>query len=1362
MNDPHRIPIPPSPGPDAVSAVTAVRAALAARRYETARRLLRHPPPTTTPAEWQELLWLHYDVARALGEPRTALAMLQELSQIEMPNPTRLALCQAEIRRQLTGYEFYRTSAEARDGLGYETYAEQCRIQIDQALDRALAAADTDDLRLRVAAALVANGRHEQGETLRAQVAARSRATAAAPDMRPPLCGAVSGELHFPDQTPVADCTVVLGLAVEIVEQDPASFNQPDMHYYPRIGSLRSLESRTDSQGKFAFAQVPAGRHAFLAVRLDPDAFDVATRFVAHGLTVTAGGTTTVEATVDEWRSAPPEPFEDVLPAILHHGGRSYRKQRVERLRNPFYYDFPRQPYEFQVDRPPEPGSLLVSFDPCAPSATPAVLPFQAEADSVVCLTDLPARSDRLLALYTAEPPPAATPAAGPSPAAWLPQPDPDGTTAVIDTGCAAFRIAWGTAAHDATPPLLSVRGADGIWRGQGRFVLPAGVTVAHRITTVLSSGPLLLKVRTVCTLSQGATYALEFTAYRDEACLLVREQAPADLAGAFEFALPEFGGGRGFVHWTPENGSPHWHTLTAENTERVRLQESVMWWHPQCAFAYAMTAEGLEAQDYIGVFSLRRGDWIDRAFARIAQGPDDGNRELDWPYPEMIGSTISMITARTTSQGDACFRFGFFDGERQWGLLVSTLAQNDGPWKELSRVQHKFSSPRLNDFCRWQLDVADTLARPLVVAQRNKLRALRRKRNEPGLAQVWQRIASGENLPGPAEGVRFVVDGDPLIAWRKKLELVGVAHIRCRMTLLGRDHADMYSPVGARPITAWAEDYDLIAASGVFTPDEERLVRRFLMLMGHMHLETDLMNWRYGARNANFEADRVDVVGTVGLVFEGNPDAQTFVRHATEQTYRALDAYCTPGSGKWYENPPCYYLQALKCRINLLFHLWHRGRIDPAAVTRLPDFLRWGVLLLTPPFPIDAARLATGYDVEAYRAAPKARRVPPIGDHAGLGTWVPEHFALMGRALRGSDPELADLLAWAYQNGGSDGRAFGNLPLLFTALESDDLRPAPPAVLTSRRLEGFGSVFRGAFGTDREFYLLFKQGPGGYRYHRTEGSLLLFADYTPLVYDGGEAGETWRHSTLSFHAAHTPLAPGHVERFHSDAAVDFCQGVHPKALDPGEPTFLSDDCNAELVAVAHARFLEPRPAVSRSICWVKDEYVVIHDELDLPDGLLTHWHLQVVADAHTYDAAGGYRFAGRYGTDLQVLLPEQEFAETQVRQDPVLLRERGQSFTLRHLQLSRPAPRGIVAILRPLAAGQAPVAARLLRQGDRIVGVQVHGDGIADTLFFSRQPLTWNEAGLRFEGRYGACLRHAGQRTFVDLDRTVGAPPAS
>jgi len=111
-------------------------------------------------------------------------------------------------------------------------------------------------------------------------------------------------------------------------------------------------------------------------------------------------------------------------------------------------------------------------------------------------------------------------------------------------------------------------------------------------------------------------------------------------------------------------------------------------------------------------------------------------------------------------------------------------------------------------------------------------------------------------------------------------------------------------------------------------------------------------------------------------------------------------------------------------------------------------------------------------------------------------------------KLYRASDPAFADLLLWAWQAGGADGSYYGNLPLIFASLSEDDLKPADPPVLASRRLEGFGGVLRGNFGRDDEFYLLLKQGPGGYRYHRSEGSIILFADGKPLIYDGGEAGE--------------------------------------------------------------------------------------------------------------------------------------------------------------------------------------------------------------------------------------------------------------
>jgi len=600
--------------------------------------------------------------------------------------------------------------------------------------------------------------------------------------------------------------------------------------------------------------------------------------------------------------------------------------------------------------------------------------------------------------------------------------------------------------------------------------------------------------------------------------------------------------------------------------------------------------------------------------------------------------------------------------------------------------------------------------------------------------------------VSGPAKGLVFAVEGDPLLAWKLKLELVAAARTYSRMTLLGRDFSDLYSPVGARPITRWVEQYDLLAPSGVFTPAEERLVRAFFLLMAHMYMQTDLMNWQFNSRNANFEADRAEVVGMIGLAFPGNPDSARFVRHAAERMDKSLRVYCTPGSGKWYENPACYYLQASKCWMNLAFHLHRHGALNLSDLPRLKDFLQWGVLLLTPPCPSSYEIMSLGTTEEGYRQAEKVRRIPPIGDHAHLGPWVPEHYALIAPIYRSTDSQFADLLMWAYQAGGSDGGYFGNLPLLFAALSEEDLKPVPAPVLASRRLEGFGAVLRDHFDQPDEFYLLFKQGPGGYRFHRTEGSLVLFVHGKPLIYEGGEGGETWRHSTLSFYDSHTPLAPGHVERFHCFSEISLIQGVHPEAIQPGEPVFLSDVCDPALVSVARRRYAEPNPVDSRTVLWVRDEYVILHDELALPPSVVSHWHLQVVADEHVRNEKGSYLFRGRFGTDLQVLLPDQQFAAEGVEPLPLLEYRPRQTrcFTTRHLMLTGKQPDHYLAVLRPLPLHKKPVTARELRQEERTIGVSVLAEDLHDYLFFQRSGVAFQDRQVVFEGQYGAVLRRS------------------
>jgi hypothetical protein len=1331
-------------------------AALAARRYETARRIgleiIRHqeiPDPQT-------ILLLH-DVYVALADFHAARNLLIEHQLVFAEDRFSITLKLAGDLQILASETHYRLSDEAKQGFSIDEYTQKYQAQASEKFREAESLAITDEQKAAMDAANVRFNR----KIIDSLPAEKSQPPA--PSSGKSL---LKGRISLPDGVPAANVSVTLGLAMKVHHADPATFYSHEMGYRPVIEPQEKLVTQTSETGEFCFNEVPAGENDFLAVTLNSEQWEIPTHFLARSLEIPSTGEVDLgHLIVSEWTSAPAAEFQVTHSDLLTDDNDSWRKVAEFPLRNPFHYDFPRQLLRLPLPR---------GIDPTLTSIRVVTQPggienHQIVGNEIAILTGLPAMSESVLAIYVSN-----------RTEAPLPNPDerlkcltePSGTW-LIDTGAASFRVAGNV-------PIVAVRRNGSDWRGNGRLVLPAGVSVVNQTTRVQESGPLLIELVIAYELSNGLTISWSLTAIAGEPYLLIHEISPELDGAAFEFSLSEFSGGRGFLHWTSEMGSWHWSTLNKEDAVIARLPESVPWWVPPQGFGYAMTPDGLAEPDYIAVFTLRRGEWIDRKFERITQGPidEDGceNRELDWPYPEMVGSSISMITAHTDAAGDAFFRFGLFNGERRWGLLVSTLDKNDGPEKEIASIQHANSSPRLQDFKDWHLDVPDAIARPHVVVRRDQLLDLRKKRLTKPFDRIWHKIRGGR-VPGPTQGLLFAIEGDPLIAWRKRAELLAVSGVYSKMTLLGRDRGDMFSPVGGRPITQWAEDYDLIAASGVFTADEERQVRAFLILMAHMYLEPDFMNWKFNGRNANFEADRSDIVGTIGLVFDGHPDSAKFLDHVIERTHKALSVYCTPGSGKWYENPACYYLHASKCRMNLVYHLASHGRIDVATVPRLKEFLRWGILLLTPPQPVSYQTMKDG-DEAAFTAAEKVRKIPPIGDHACLGRWLPEHYAFIGKLFQASDPAFAKELIHAYLRASGDGQrllpannhhidqegehlfhdgcqgtVFGNLPLFFAAIDAADIPENPTLNLASRKLEGFGAVLRSHVNTSREEYLLIKQGPGGYRYHRTEGSFLYFAQGRPLVYDGGEAGETWRHSTLSFFDAHTPLSTGRVERFFSTSAFQFVQGIHPEIIHPGQPVFLSDSCEHELVDECYRRFKKEPPAAVRSFVWIADEYLVVHDTLNLADSVPSHWHLQVIANEVEGNAAAGFRFKGRYGVDLAVHFPGQIFDTEKVERVPVLEYHSAPDewFAMQHLQLGRKNADGYLALLKPLAQGEftALQSTPLIISG-RVAGISVETPDGKDLIWLSRDDARWSDGNIQFTGTYGAVLNRRDNQRFI------------
>ena len=1418
-----------------------IRAAIAAERYETARRIglqYMSRPETRTTAT---ILDLH-DAHICQADFQAARKLLEDNVSAFAHDPFTLALKLAEDFHTLAIEGHYRLSEEGKQGYSIDEYMAKYRGLAKSKYEEASRLAATEEQKAALEGSQVS--RRLIAATSPAAASSVSISESTAPSV--PSNGTLTASLVWPDGSPVAGATVTLGLKMPVNKADPATFTTYHMHYLPDIGEQEKMTATTDAKGGFTIKNIPAGTHDFLAVTLDPARYEIVTRFLLRDIAITEGGIANLgNITVTEWQSAPGIGFKEVEAravaaeaaladeeAAASSNNSPWKTVSRLPLRNPFHFNFPRQllrlPVPAGINLSDTEVRVVTTADDLGATAviqpSQLVLPEQHNStgfptvapDDIAFMATLPPKAELSIAIQTRPRQASLAQASTVSGAMLTTSELNNGKTLQIDTGTASFKFAWN---NSAAAPIQNVRGADGVWRGEGRFVLPEGVSITGSTTTMRQRGAVLAELVFTYELSNGAAYKLAVTVLAGEPCLFVRETS-AEIEGAsFEFSLRELSGGRGYLHWTPEHGGFHWSSLKAQDETIAMLPESVPWWIPPQGFGYAMTPEGLESKDYIAVFSLRRGTWIDRKFERIAQGPinADGteNRELDWPYPEMVGSSISVITAHTSAQGDAYFRFGMFDGERSWGLLVSTLEQNDGPWKQIAFVQHSNSSPRLQEFKDWHLDEADSHARPNTVLKRKQLFALREKTRSPRLKRIWQKI-SDQEVRGPVEGLSFAVEGNPLVAWRKRTELAAVAPIRSKMILLGRDWCDMYSPVGGRSITQWAEDYDMLAASGVFTVEEERELRAFFILAGHMFMEEDFMNWRFNARNANFEADRTDIIGTIGIVFDGHPDAVKFVDHTIERTHKALGVYCTPGSGKWYENPACYYLHAAKCRMNLVYHLARHGRLNVAEIPRLKEFLQWAVVLLTPPQPVSYEAMRAGNE-EWYLKSEKTRKVPPIGDHAAIGRWLPEHYFFIGKLFQQTDPDFARHLTDAYFCSNADGlrliynddnvieqvgehpfheasagAAFGNLCLLFTSIEETDIPQSAQATLASRRLEGFGAVLRSHVNTPQENYILIKQGPGGYRYHRTEGSFLLFAEGKPLVYDGGEAGETWRHSTLSFFDTHMPLSAGHVERIflpeqtegsHAQVhpAYQFVQGVHPEIIRPGQPVFLSDLCRHELVEESYRRFAKPNPVVVRSYTWVGDSYMVVHDALDLPEAdaaTPVHWHLQAVADEDAASEKNGaepaalarssngqaYRFKGRFGTDIVVSLPGQTFQSEEISQLSILEYHStpDQCFGMRHLQLSQPGMKAALAILKPVAAGKSSdLSTEAVYSQDAnatsgkptVIGAKVKlssETGADDHLFFAHKGTEWSDADVSFSGKYGAVLRRMPADTLV------------
>jgi len=308
-------------------------------------------------------------------------------------------------------------------------------------------------------------------------------------------------------------------------------------------------------------------------------------------------------------------------------------------------------------------------------------------------------------------------------------------------------------------------------------------------------------------------------------------------------------------------------------------------------------------------------------------------------------------------------------------------------------------------------------------------------------------------------------------------------------------------------------------------------------------------MAHKYNAGHPNFDADRYISVAAIAMLYPDHPHAKQWLDHAARSLRKAMRVYVISQSGKWAENLGGYYNWSTNIIGGMAWALKFTGSADPYAWPEFQNFWRWGLVTMLPPKP------STGQlGKVAADELKRIRLTAGIGDNGGDGgLGVHGGFALAGAGILKHNPELGRQLLWFWNEGGRSG--YRHYPYsLYFGLSPEQIKIAADSRsrpdLRSQVLEGYGSLFRADFGQPTESYVLFKSGPGGYRYHGEEGSFVLFGLGQPIALDGGRAWRAHEHGTVTFGEKMLGLYRGRIVHFESTPSIDYACGKFPGSTE--------------------------------------------------------------------------------------------------------------------------------------------------------------------------------------------------------------------
>jgi hypothetical protein len=851
----------------------------------------------------------------------------------------------------------------------------------------------------------------------------------------------------------------------------------------------------------------------------------------------------------------------------------------------------------------------------------------------------------------------------------------------------------------DVPAPIMAVKGPDGAWRGKG--YLDTYWRVTSYESQVIESGPIFTDVRVTYRFEQNKSYVVNIRLISKQDWALVGEQMDLGPRNKFIFDCSV-----GFKPNQLAMLTPGAQALTRDLNffdDILQARMAIFTQYTQLAdFRDALgVCESGPSRDFVGIFQYQPGHWSRPKvnFVEFWEHRQQGDNFLTreplttmgkadaFPNPDM-----PAFQGKSVYEGHFTWEFQLIDGHRQWCLTVVDKAAQF-PKQGAARLRNQY------------VQVGNC---PLDMVK--------------DLVLDWDEgtLPPHHEAPPPAA---------PDAGGKKRQDL---------LAYLGgfvegfyyREGWGRINPVSIRGVAPSCSQFDKDRADGRYTPAQDKLIRAYYAFLAYMLHDQNAYPWDKtmlpvndpesteplyaGMANQNFNTDRYNLVGRVGLSLRHHLQSKVWTDHFLQQLDAQLGFYLYPESGCWEESVTYanHILSTIlptmrKFRTDLNVNLCKDQRL-----ARMYDFF---VQTLTP-----------------YNPVFKSAIIPGCGDH-GEGNGYRENYLKAAEEFNTVDPKFASRLMWAYrQMGGTTESA---------------VQPEPQD-LKSVFLQGFGAVLRANDRDGNQTYLILRTGESWGHHHQDDNSLHLYAKGVPLISDAGKGAPVgpaeWKydakgHSRVSLTNISTinylgKAHRGWIKQHYFSDSVDYLLGYTP-FLDA---TTARKDGNPALFTPIHPGWND------RQILFVRPEYFLIRDTVhtDLY-GEEFYLHMD---DMKSVNQEGNCVTAtSEFGPQMDVVMIQPSKVTFETGGHKAIEHMNKVPSSTSYIHLSQKPNTDFLFLLYPRKTDQAKAKVEPLAKN---AGVKVTHDGATDYLFLNHEAIVFKDGDIEFRGNVGVIRLEGGKAT--------------